>query len=189
MGWTSRTAAVSVLLAMDEHRKQAGARVARLREARGWSQEDLAREAQLSTKTINRFENGKHEGRRNTIKRIANALQVTEVDVLGEPPDPLGLGAPKVAQADQLDQIIEEFHARVDHVEACLDDLANRMERNHQLLVAVLESVKGTAAAAGFEAPPIHPVAERILSEPSPALPVRTPRSTGSQDRARRRAS
>lgn len=185
MGWTSRTAAVSVLLAMDEHRKQAGARVARLREAQGWSQEDLAQKAQLSTKTISRFENGKHEGRRDTIKRIAAALKVTEIDILGEPPDVLGLDRPRVTSTEDLD----EFRADVDHINACLDDLADRIDRNNQLLVAIMEAVTGPARAAGLEVPLPSPELERLLGAPTPERPVRTLRETGSQGRSQRRAS
>lgn len=103
MGWTQRSAAVSVLLAMEEHRKHAGQRVVALREARGWNQEDLAHHADLSTKTVSRFENGRHEGRRATVRAIAKALKVSEAEIVGDPPDPLGL---KVRQDDpQLEQI------------------------------------------------------------------------------------
>lgn len=99
MGWTPRSAAVSVLLAMEDHRKQAGLRLVRLREERGWNQEDLAHHSGLSVKTISRFENGRHDGRRATIKAITDALKVNESDLLGELPIPLGLGP------TQLDRI------------------------------------------------------------------------------------
>jgi transcriptional regulator with XRE-family HTH domain len=43
-----------VLIALEEHRRQIGARIAELREARGLSQEQLAHEAEVSVKTISR---------------------------------------------------------------------------------------------------------------------------------------
>lgn len=92
MGWTRKSAAVSVLLAMDEHRKQAGARVLQLREARRWTHEDLAHAAGLSVKTVSRFEKGRNEGRRTTVRKLAQALDVTEQQIIGDPPAPLGLG-------------------------------------------------------------------------------------------------
>jgi transcriptional regulator with XRE-family HTH domain len=93
VGWTRRSAAVTVLLAMEEHRKRAGLRLVQLREARGWNQEDLAHASGLSVKTISRFENGRHDGRRSTVRYLAEGLGVEESEIVGEPPTPLGLGA------------------------------------------------------------------------------------------------
>lgn len=101
MGWTRKSAAVSVLLAMENHRKEAGQRLVRLREARGWNQEDLAHHAGVSVKTISRFENGRHDGRRSTIRSLVEALEISEADLLGPPPAPLGLST----EPDQLDRI------------------------------------------------------------------------------------
>jgi transcriptional regulator with XRE-family HTH domain len=92
---------------MDEHRKQAGERVAQLRDARGMSQEDLAQEASVSVKTISRFENGRHDGRRTTVRRIADALGVDEADIIGPPLDPLGLGSP--TQLDRIEAKLDEL--------------------------------------------------------------------------------
>lgn len=104
MGWTRRSAAVSVLLVMEEHRREAGLRLVSLREARGWTQPDLAHESGVSIKTISRFENGKHDGRPSTIKALARALEVDQFAITGPPPAPLGLGTQNGA-ADQLDRI------------------------------------------------------------------------------------
>lgn len=109
MGWTTRNAAVSVLLAMEEHRKQAGARLAELRDARGLSQEELAHLAGLSAKTISRFENGRNDGRRETVRALAKALKVNEHDIIGPPPAPLGLGE------TQLDRIEAMLAALCEH--------------------------------------------------------------------------
>ncbi len=51
-------------------------RIRELREARGWSQEKLAAEAEVSFFTISRLENGHHRPNRSTAKAIANALGV-----------------------------------------------------------------------------------------------------------------
>jgi transcriptional regulator with XRE-family HTH domain len=100
MGWTRRNAGVTVLLVMDEHRKAAGQRLARIRDSQGLSQEELAQRAKLSVKTISRFENGRHDGRNTTVQRIAEALGVETADIIGPPPAPLGLG-----DDTQLDRI------------------------------------------------------------------------------------
>lgn len=111
MGWTRQNVGVTVLMVMDEHRKQAGQRLAQLRDAKGWSQEDLARKTTLSVKTISRFENGRHDGRRDTVRRIVDALEIDEADLIGPPPDPLGLNQP----------------TQLDRIEAKLDDLLARL--------------------------------------------------------------
>lgn len=121
MGWTRRNAGVSVLLAMDEHRKQAGQRLAQLRDARGWSQEDLARRADVSTKTISRFENGRHDGRRGTVRQIVEALGVEESDLLGPPPDPLGLAGP--SQLDRIELALADHGSQIAEIKGLRDDV------------------------------------------------------------------
>lgn len=59
MSWTRQSVAVSVLATMDEHRKQAGIRAAALRDAKRWSQEELAHYANISSRRVSRFENGR----------------------------------------------------------------------------------------------------------------------------------
>ena len=107
MGWTRKSAAVSVLLVLEEHRKQAGARLTALLAERGWTHEDLAHASGLSVKTISRFANGRHEARGGTVRALAQALKVPEQAITGPPPPPLGLGAdaPTVVDGDQLDRV------------------------------------------------------------------------------------
>lgn len=112
MGWTRRSASVSVLLAMDDYREQAGRRLRELREQRGMSQEELAGAAKLSVKTISRFENGKHDGRRGTLRQLAEALHVTEEIITGPPPAPLGLGvSPEQSQLDRIEARLERIES------------------------------------------------------------------------------
>jgi transcriptional regulator with XRE-family HTH domain len=125
MGWTRRSAAVSVLMVLDEHRKEVGRKVVQLREGKAWSQEKLAHEAGVSTKTVSRLENGERETRRYILRKVADALGVNEIDLLGQPPAPLGLGA----REDQVSGGFEEFR---DHVADIRSDLAELK----QLLVA-----------------------------------------------------
>lgn len=134
MGWTKRSAAVSVLLAMEEHQREAGRRALAIRERLLLSQEDVAQKTGLSVKTISRYENGRHEGRRDTSRRIAEALGVPVEELVGEPPAPLGLG-----QETQLDRI-----------EAMLNEILDRMEHN-QLSLPTPEDV--VAAAGGGQRP------------------------------------
>jgi transcriptional regulator with XRE-family HTH domain len=128
LGWTRKSAGVSVLLAMEEHRRQAGARVLQLREAKRWTHEDLAHAAGLSVKTVSRFEKGRNEGRRTTIRKLAQALNVDEADIIGAPPAPLGLG---VVQSDDAGN----------EAAATLRQLVERQEAVEQALVALTQEL------------------------------------------------
>lgn len=110
MGLTRRSAAVNVLLLMDEHRRAAGARLSQLREQMEWSQERLAQEAGVSVKTVGRFERGQHDGRPHTVKALAKALKVDPEAITGPPPPPLGLGETKLdGRLDQMDERIDKL--------------------------------------------------------------------------------
>jgi transcriptional regulator with XRE-family HTH domain len=113
VGWTKRSAAVSLLLAMENYRRETGLRVVQLREQRGWTQEDLAHAAEISVKTVSRLENGRHDGRRSTVERIAKALGVDEAALLGKPPAPLGLAAQPNGNGNGEDPAIAELAAAV----------------------------------------------------------------------------
>jgi transcriptional regulator with XRE-family HTH domain len=127
MGWTRQNAAVSVLLAMDEHRREAGRRLAQLRDSRGWSQEELAYKAGVSTKTVSRFENGRHDGRRSTIKKFADALEVSEAQLVGPPPNPLGLGQ-RTPEDQELATLVTALRREVERLSAQVDRLMQRDE-------------------------------------------------------------
>ena len=106
MSWTRRSVAVSLQEAVEEHRRQTAQRLIAFREARSWSQEDLAYNSKVTIRTISRLENGTTEARRGTIRALAAALGVNEVDILGTPPAPLGLGGLEVVgRSTQLDRI------------------------------------------------------------------------------------
>lgn len=138
MSWTRRGVAATVLQQMVDYRKAQGERVAQFREGKGWTQEDLSHKAGISTKTVSRFENGHHEGRGGTIRKLAAALEVQEADIRGRPPAPLGLGPSEpVEAAPQLARLEAKLDAIIGHLGIKLPD---------ELLVAELEE-RLTAAA------------------------------------------
>ena len=53
-----------------------------LRKRNGFSQEELAETSGLSLRTIQRIENGETESRGDTLKRLANALNVTPDELI-----------------------------------------------------------------------------------------------------------
>ncbi len=57
-------------------------RIKTLRNNKGYSQEALANETNLSLRTIQRIERGETEPRGDTLKRLANALDVTPNDLI-----------------------------------------------------------------------------------------------------------
>lgn len=197
MGWTKRSAAVSLLLAMERHRLEAGQRVRALRDARGWSQADLAYQAKLSIKTISRFENGHHDGRRGTVRALAEALNVTEVDILGPPPDVLGLKS--VATDEQLEGVDGKFSELVAQVQEQLDRIEREAQENSALLRKLMHLVDeglftprppreaggqrsdqvplGAALTAAFEANPaaLEALQEQLQRTRSPARTRRAP--------------
>jgi transcriptional regulator with XRE-family HTH domain len=65
-----------------------GQRVRTLREARGWSQRELARRVGLTSKTISNYERGERgvkEPPLSTVQALAEVFGVTVIDLLGEP--------------------------------------------------------------------------------------------------------
>jgi transcriptional regulator with XRE-family HTH domain len=57
-------------------------RIKALRAQKGFSQEELANETNLSIRTIQRIEGGETEARGDTLKRLANVLDVTPNDLV-----------------------------------------------------------------------------------------------------------
>ena len=62
-------------------RDRIGLRIATLREAKGWSQEELSERAGLQRTHISRIENGRYAVTLETIQAIAEALSMT-VDII-----------------------------------------------------------------------------------------------------------
>lgn len=120
---------------MEDHQRQIGQRVVKLREARDWGQPELSKASGISIKTISRIENGHVEGRRDTLRAIAKALEVSRGELEGTPPAPLGLGAPEDVPLatqddidrleDKLDRLLSHFGVDVNHHE---EENARRLE-------------------------------------------------------------
>jgi transcriptional regulator with XRE-family HTH domain len=65
-----------------------GEEVKRLRQARGWTQEQLAVYASSSQPTVNLLEAGKRNPSAATLEKLARALEVDVVDLFPKPPTP-----------------------------------------------------------------------------------------------------
>jgi transcriptional regulator with XRE-family HTH domain len=65
-----------------------GKKIKELRNRKGLSQEELAEQAQLSLRTVQRIENGETEARGDTLKRLAAALNITPEDLTELPFEP-----------------------------------------------------------------------------------------------------
>lgn len=61
-----------------------GKKIKELRFRKGFSQEELADLTQLSLRTIQRIENGETEARGDSLKRIAQALNITPEELTGQ---------------------------------------------------------------------------------------------------------
>ena len=74
----------------EEHQAGIGARIARLREAQGWSQRALARWVGLDQSAVSRIEAGHRRLTADELQRFAEALSVSADDLLkGTEPGPV----------------------------------------------------------------------------------------------------
>lgn len=117
LGWTTPDPTVTVLLVTRRQREEMGARVALLRDERGWSNEALARASGLSVKTVSRFINATHEARMATVDALAKGLDVPETAIRGDGPAPFG----PTASEDHLAAIETKFEGLVADVLERLD--------------------------------------------------------------------
>lgn len=65
------------MIEMDELRQIIGANVRTLRKARGWTQEELGEQAEMSYKALGEIERGEVSPSLNSLLKVANALSVT----------------------------------------------------------------------------------------------------------------
>ena len=74
-----------------------GEEVKRLRQAKGWTQEQLAVYAGSSQPTVNLLEAGKRNPSAATLEKLASALEVEVVDLFpkARPPKPSFTGSPR----------------------------------------------------------------------------------------------
>jgi transcriptional regulator with XRE-family HTH domain len=72
-------------LAVGTSGNQFGTRIKELRDAKRWSQEQLARETDVSQVTIWNLENGRTQPRLDTLRKLAGALGVDVGELLKAP--------------------------------------------------------------------------------------------------------
>jgi transcriptional regulator with XRE-family HTH domain len=116
-----------MLRAMAEERARSAERLVALREARGLSQEDLAHAASVTSKTISRWENQRHDPSPKTVQRVAGVLEV-EPAFLWEPPAPLGL-EDRGSFYDQLERIEQKLDLLLARVNGEPEELARAFEQ------------------------------------------------------------
>ncbi|WP_353963033.1 helix-turn-helix transcriptional regulator [Kitasatospora sp. NBC_01287] len=75
-----------------QHRREVGERIGQARRRRGLTQEQLAEQLSVDSKTISRAENGWHSIGLDLVAWIAHALEVPSGDLLprDRPPGPAG---------------------------------------------------------------------------------------------------
>lgn len=71
----------------NEEAKRIGRLIAQLRQARGFSQQDLAGEISVGVSTVSRWERGLHEGYGKNVLKLAKALKVAPALLRPVPPD------------------------------------------------------------------------------------------------------
>jgi transcriptional regulator with XRE-family HTH domain len=147
MAWTKRDVAAMFQQMVEARHVEMGRTVARLREAKGWNQLDLAHASGISVGTISRLENGKNEGRSNTVREIARALGVKAQDILPA-------ADPDEGDLSQLDRI----EAALAELEDKLDVLLKRTAQMPNVAVVAAEAaVKEVRRLAASDPPAAVP--------------------------------
>jgi transcriptional regulator with XRE-family HTH domain len=82
-----------------------GERIKEARKKKGLNQKELAEKTGLSIGTIQGYEQGRYEPKRASLEKIAFALEVTAVELLGETPLPT---TPTDHTESRLNQLMEE---------------------------------------------------------------------------------
>lgn len=106
--------------------KELGRRIARARDERGMTQEELAHASRITVKTLSRLENGHNEPRQTTVRRIAEALNVQPHDITGHiEPVPAGEASRLDRQRDLARRQMQGAMRVLTDEELCaLDDLS-----------------------------------------------------------------
>ncbi len=117
---------------------QVGSQIKRARTMRGWSQRDLAKKAKVTAETVSSLENGLHEPRPSTLRKLAGAFGVEVADLFGEArPSPKVLTPPSLEWARAASD--EEFDGWVEA--ANLNDI---LMLNYELSEAVTREPFGS---------------------------------------------
>lgn len=89
----------------DDFYGQIGGRVRKLREERGWTQEELAQAIAIEPATLSRYETAKQSFPLGVLRRIAASLRLPLVHLIADPPS--GTAAPKLADAPVFERHAE----------------------------------------------------------------------------------
>ena len=110
---------------MQKIQKQVGARIRELRNARGWSQEELAERAGLHSTFIGQVERGERNLALSNLKKLADAFELSLSEMIelpkGKPTQKRALEGELIMRARQLNAAALRFVLRV--IEA-MEDLA-----------------------------------------------------------------
>jgi len=94
-----------------------GQRIQDLRNAQGWTQEELGRAVGLDRSRISRYEGGRLSASALTVKRLAEVLGVSTDELLGVPPvRPPRLGDALGERSTQLDLVPLPHRERLLHL-------------------------------------------------------------------------
>jgi transcriptional regulator with XRE-family HTH domain len=133
----------------EQQKREMGERVSHLRDAAGMTNESLARASGLSTKTVSRIVNGRHEARVATIEALATALQVPEREIRGAPPSPFGEDAALPIWALRVEAKLDQGADREGRFEALIERQNGLLARQTAILErmsAILERIEASLA-------------------------------------------
>lgn len=113
VGWTSHLATVKFQRAMaDQQRKRLAEQIKGRRKDRGWSAEELAYRAGVSSQTISRLERGKiRDPRRATIRKVAAAFKLRPEQLLPRQPSFADAQASEEERLERIERRLGEVLA------------------------------------------------------------------------------
>lgn len=168
-----------------EYKARVGARIREAREARGWTQTQLARElpGTVDGASVSRWETGKVMPQPDTLDALATALEVDVSYFLVEKPRrpvPDLMAELGGSQAEGLGE-------RLDRILALLEYLASEDARR-RLAEEIVSELEDVAEACDLRAA-TRKLAEAPVPEDEPAEPARRPRRAARSQPQRERAS
>lgn len=130
MSWTSDAETARFRAAMEMHaRKQLAAKTIESRKRKGWSNEELAHQAGVSTRTISRIETASiKDPKDETLRRVAKALGQSFEDYAGPRITTELVEEARKTQMDELQQELAELRAENRRVLSSLQKLLEQGE-------------------------------------------------------------
>lgn len=143
MPWTPRHLADTMHRQMADYRQEVGARLRRLREAKGWNQADAAHEIGVGPKTWHLWETGKTQPYERNWRKIGEVFGVDPAEIRGIAPVPLALGDDDEppAATEQLDEALSRLAGLEEQIRLLRAELAATdaaaLKRNEAVLRAI----------------------------------------------------